>query len=93
MLQVLKFSATWCQPCKALAPKFEEIKQKYSDNPNIVFQELDVDKCQDLATKYIIRSVPTVIILKGEPNKMEVIERISGNVPEKIEAAIEKHIN
>ena len=80
MIKVLKFSADWCGPCKALTPKFKEIsmKEEFSD---VEFSEIDIDKRQDLATQYNIRSIPTVIVLKDDT----VVDRIVGVVPEKIE--------
>ena len=85
MIKVIKFSADWCGPCKAIAPKFKEIslKEEFFD---IEFSEIDIDKNQDLATQYKIRSIPTVIILKDDT----IIERIVGNNSEKIEQAIIK---
>ena len=69
MVTVKKFSATWCGPCRALAPVMTEIKQNYTSNTNIKFEEYDVDNEVDEVTKYGIRSVPTVII---EKNGVEV---------------------
>jgi thioredoxin 1 len=59
MITVKKFSAAWCGPCRALAPVMNEIKGQFS---NVVFEDYDVDVAYDEATKYGIRSVPTVVI-------------------------------
>lgn len=71
MVTVKKFSAAWCGPCRALAPVINEIKGQFS---NVKFEEYDVDVAYEEATKYGIRSVPTVII---EKNGVEV-ERFTG---------------
>lgn len=71
MIEVKKFSATWCGPCKALAPIFENVKTKFN---NIKFESIDVDQQFEIASKYSIRSVPTVIIEKDGKE----IERFSG---------------
>jgi thioredoxin 1 len=71
MLTVKKFSAVWCGPCRALAPVMNELKSQFS---NVVFEEYDVDVAYDEATKYGVRSVPTVIV---EKNGVEV-ERFTG---------------
>jgi thioredoxin 1 len=66
MLTVKKFSASWCGPCKVLAPIINEVKTQFS---NVKFEDYDVDEAYTEATKYSIRSVPTVII---ENNGKEV---------------------
>jgi len=59
MLEVKRFSAVWCGPCRALAPVMEGIKTQYS---NVVFETIDVDVDHEQASKYGIRSVPTVVL-------------------------------
>ena len=61
MLEVKRFSAAWCGPCRALAPVMEGIKAEYSD---VVFETIDVDTDHEQASKYAIRSVPTVVFVK-----------------------------
>ena len=61
MLEVKRFSAAWCGPCRALAPVMEGIKAGYSD---VVFETIDVDNDHEQASKYGIRSVPTVVFVK-----------------------------
>jgi thioredoxin 1 len=61
MLEVKRFSAVWCGPCRALAPVMEGIKAEYSD---VVFETIDVDTDHEQASKYAIRSVPTVVFVK-----------------------------
>ena len=84
MLKIIKFSATWCSPCKALAPKFKEISEKYSSS-EIKFQEIDIDKNQKLTEEYKVRSIPAVFIIKDE----NIVDKIIGNSPEKIIQSIE----
>lgn len=71
MVTVKKFSAVWCGPCRALAPVINEIKGNFS---NVKFEEYDVDEAYDEATKYGVRSVPTVVI---ERNGVE-LQRFTG---------------
>lgn len=66
MVEVKKFFGTWCQPCKLLAPIIDEIKGELS---NVRFVDIDVDEESDLASKYGVRGVPTVVI---EKNGVEV---------------------
>lgn len=71
MLKVLKFSASWCGPCKVFSPIFNEVRSQMSD---VSFAEVDVDQSSDLAIKYGIRGVPTLIIEKDG----QVVDRKSG---------------
>jgi thioredoxin len=61
MLKVTKFSASWCGPCKVLAPIFNQVKSEVSD---VVFQEVDVDADSSAAIQYKVRGVPTIVIEK-----------------------------
>jgi thioredoxin 1 len=71
MLKVLKFSAAWCGPCKVQAPIFNEVK---ATMPDVSFEEIDVDQSSDLAIKYGIRGVPTIVFEKDG----QVVGRRSG---------------
>jgi thioredoxin 1 len=71
MVTVKKFSATWCGPCRALAPVMNEIKSQFS---NVKFEEYDVDNEVDEVMKYNVTSVPTVIIEKDG----QLFERFTG---------------
>ena len=66
------FSATWCGPCKVFKPVMNEIA---GEGYHVEF--IDIDNMSDLASKYNVRSVPTVVI---EENGIEV-DRIVGSVP------------
>lgn len=62
MLEVKKFEASWCGPCKALKPVFENVSKKFGNNVN--FSYIDIDEQFEIAQKYFVRSVPTVIVEK-----------------------------
>lgn len=67
MKEVLKFSASWCQPCKALANILE------NDNWGLPITEIDIDKDMEKAIQYGVRSVPTLIMLEdGKEIKRKV---------------------
>lgn len=74
MGKVLKFSASWCGPCRAYKPTFEKVS-KMDEFGDIEFEELDVDENEDLAVKYGIRGVPATIFLN---NKGEMVGRLAG---------------
>ncbi len=57
MKKVLRFTASWCQPCKTMTKMLDEI------NPNILFEVIDVDVQPEIAADFGIRSVPTLIMM------------------------------
>ena len=71
MLEVKKFYAEWCGPCKMLTPIMEQVKQKFSD---VSFEDVNIDDQFEVAQKYYVRSVPTVIIEKDG----EEVHRFAG---------------
>lgn len=74
-LVVIDFSATWCGPCKMIAPIFKELSEEFE---NVIFLKIDVDENQDTAMKYEVNAMPTFIFIK----KGEVIDKVMGaNAP------------
>jgi thioredoxin 1 len=73
-LIVKKFYGEWCSPCKVLAPMFEQVKETYKGNDDIIFENIDVDKNYELASNYAVRSIPLVIIERDGKE----IQRFSG---------------
>lgn len=68
---LIDFSATWCGPCKMIAPVLEEVSEQMSDK--VAFYNVDVDENPSLAQKYGIVSIPALVILKdGEKADMQV---------------------
>ena len=59
---LVDFWATWCGPCKMLAPTIEELAEELKDE--VVVAKLDVDKAQEIAMKYQVMSIPTMILFK-----------------------------
>lgn len=71
MIQVKKFYAEWCGPCKMLGPIMENVKPKFS---NVVFEDVNIDNDYETAQKYHVRNVPTVVVERDG----EIIERFVG---------------
>lgn len=88
-LVIVDYSTTWCGPCKVIAPKFEELSEKYSD---AIFLKVIGDaspEASKLMKREGVRSVPTFhYFVNGEK-----IDVVSGANAEAIEAAITKHIH
>lgn len=72
---LVDFFATWCGPCKMLAPVLEDLSQTYQGKATIV--KVDVDKEQELAGQYGVMSIPTMILFKNG----EVVKQVVGFQP------------
>ncbi|RLN28392.1 thioredoxin H5-like [Panicum miliaceum] len=70
---VVKFSATWCGPCRNAAPLFAELSLKHSD---LVFVSIDVDELPELVTQFDVRATPTFIFMR---DKKEIDKLVGGN--------------
>ncbi len=60
---LIDFSAEWCGPCKMLAPILKQVKDSLGDRITII--KIDVDKNQELASKYQVRGVPTMVLYQN----------------------------
>ena len=85
---LVDFWATWCPPCRMMAPVLESAEQQLGDKINFV--KVDVDAQQQLATEFDIMSIPTLVVFKdGKP-----VKRMSGYRPldtfvEELKSAVE----
>ena len=60
---LVDFFATWCGPCKMLAPMLEELSEKLPENCEIV--KIDVDQNPEAARKFQVMSIPTLVVMKN----------------------------
>jgi len=60
---LVDFGATWCGPCKALAPIVDKIADEYQGKLKVV--TVDIDDCPEVTKKFGVKSVPTVLVFKG----------------------------
>ena len=70
-VSILYFSAVWCGPCKTLKPVMEEISKEMNDNINIHY--VDINENMELAGKYQIMSVPTLLFIKEGEIKNKIV--------------------
>ena len=84
---LVDFWATWCAPCRAIAPSLEELATQYKGQVKIA--KVDVDEGQQVAQQFGIRSIPTLLMFKGG----KVVEQLVGAVPKaKLEDTLKKHL-
>ena len=82
---LVDFWATWCAPCRAIAPSVDALATQYKGKVKVA--KIDIDSNQQVAEQYGIRSIPTLLVFKGG----KVVEQLVGAVPKaKIEAALQK---
>jgi len=85
---LVDFWATWCGPCKMIAPIVEELATEYDGKLKI--GKVDVDNNQKIAMQYGIRSIPTLLVFKGG----KVVEQIVGAAHKKaLVEKLSKHLN
>ena len=83
---VVDFFATWCGPCKMLAPVFESVSEELNDAK---FVKVDIDESLELAQKFGISTVPTMMIFKDG----KVVDTLVGFMPkDSLKAKVEAHL-
>lgn len=81
-MKVLDFYADWCGPCQMMKPIIEQVEKEH---PEVEFEAINIDEQAELAEKYGVMSIPTLVVMDGE----EVKETLVGM---KSKAEIEKVI-
>lgn len=83
-VSVVDFYATWCGPCKAIAPIFDALAQKV---PEAQFARVDVDNAEDVAREYGITAMPTILFFQNG----EKVDTIVGANPPKLVKLIQEY--
>eukprot|EP00397_Hematodinium_sp_SG-2012_P066320 GEMP01098998.1.p2 GENE.GEMP01098998.1~~GEMP01098998.1.p2 ORF type:complete len:106 (+),score=12.45 GEMP01098998.1:47-364(+) len=83
-LVIIDFYATWCGPCKVIAPKLEAMNEEMTD---VVFLKVDVDDCEEVAMEYQISCMPTFVFIKSG----EKVDSFSGASEERIREYLTKY--
>jgi thioredoxin 1 len=82
---LMDFYADWCGPCKTQDPILEEMEEDWGES--VSFEKVDVEKEQDVANEYQVRSIPTIVV----ENDQGVVERFVGVTQrDQLEEALEK---
>lgn len=85
-LVVVDFWATWCGPCRAIAPILDQIATEYAGKVKVT--KLDVDSNIKTGSRFNVRSIPMLLFFKGG----KVVDQIVGAVPKKqIESKVQQH--
>lgn len=84
---LVDFWATWCQPCRVLAPTVAQVAQQYEGKAKVV--KLDVDNNNEVAQRYGIKGIPTLIVFKGGNEAERVVGATSKeNIARMIDRAL-----
>jgi len=83
---VVDFTATWCGPCRLMAPIFTELSKKFS---NLIFLKVDVDEVQDVTAKWEVRAMPTFIFIQNGKQ----IDKIIGANKDELERKVAHFAN
>jgi thioredoxin 1 len=87
-LAVVDFWATWCGPCRMVAPILDQLASEYNGKAKVA--KLDVDTNQRTATRFNVRSIPTILFFK----QGKLVDSVIGAVPRaKLESKFQEHGN
>lgn len=73
-MKILRFTASWCEPCKALAKNIERVETERE------IQVIDIDEEQDLAQHFMVRSVPTLIRIDQDKKEVDRVVGVQSTV-------------
>ena len=84
---LVDFWAAWCGPCRVIAPTVEELAVEYQGRLKVV--KVDVDQNQEVAIRYGVQSIPTLMVFKDG----KMVERVLGAMPKpRLVALIKPHL-
>ncbi|CAL4902359.1 unnamed protein product [Urochloa decumbens] len=84
-LVVIDFTASWCGPCRIIAPVFADLAKR---NPNVVFLKVDVDELKAIAEQFSVEAMPTFLFMK----EGDVKDRVVGAVKEDLAKKLQLHM-
>ncbi|KAF1846943.1 thioredoxin-domain-containing protein [Cucurbitaria berberidis CBS 394.84] len=83
---IADFYATWCPPCKQIAPIYDQLSTSYSAAGKFAFVKVNVDEQREIAAQHGVTAMPTFLVFKDGKK----VEEIRGADPRKLKAAVEK---
>lgn len=86
-LVVVDFFATWCGPCKRIAPLLDELAAKHADK--LVMLKVDVDEIEELVTEYAVEIMPTFVFKRNGQH----LDTLVGSNEDKLKELITKHLS
>ncbi|KAK9265970.1 hypothetical protein L1049_024505 [Liquidambar formosana] len=84
-LLVVDFTASWCGPCRFIAPFLGELAKKL---PDVTFLKVDVDELKSVATDWAVEAMPTFMFLK----EGKIVDKVVGAKKDELQQTIAKHI-
>ncbi|KAG9144489.1 hypothetical protein Leryth_014520 [Lithospermum erythrorhizon] len=85
MKMVVYFTSSWCGPCRLMEPFINNFSNQYT---SVEFIKIDVDELMGLAEAFVVRTMPTFLLIK----RGNVLDRVVGAKKEDLQMKIEKHI-
>ena len=87
-LVMVDFWATWCGPCRIVAPIVEQLADEYREQ-GLRVGKLDVDQNPEMASRFAVRSIPTILFFKDG----ELVDKVIGAVPKPhLEEKVQQHL-
>ncbi|XP_004287851.1 PREDICTED: thioredoxin H-type [Fragaria vesca subsp. vesca] len=84
-LMVVDFTASWCGPCRIIAPFLSELAKKL---PNVIFVKIDVDELKSVAEDWAVEAMPTFMFLK----EGKIVDKVVGAKKEELQQTVAKHV-
>ncbi|GMH24024.1 hypothetical protein Nepgr_025867 [Nepenthes gracilis] len=84
-LMVVDFTASWCAPCRFIAPFLAELAKKL---PDVIFVKVDVDELKSVAADWAVEAMPTFMLLK----EGKIVDKVVGAKKDELQQTIAKHL-